>query len=409
MSNPYLRGQQKMEECMSMNEVNNEQFGMRKPDITRSVDMLWTEIRKYADAYSSLKTAHGEMQQQLLSADKVRIAKEREHEKVLQEQKVLSDRVKALERSLHQSAGLQQEYDALKTEMQAIKRNTSKHDEELAIRQGQIGILEEKLALFSGMDHAMRNALSTLLKAMLDMTEFPQNEEEMRKATDGMLKHVKTLRMDAQERLEELEQIRSDMKNAVDVNNSGDVNHDSLIKEIADLKSENKDLLRALKQSEQSSDVKHEVRDSDLHAEVKDLQLQLALKQSDIEELSNRLKLAEDQLDGEREKNRDLKDQMIALRDLNPDAAGRQSSLESTVEKLRQERSDLQSQIEALRAEHDEKDEVIAALRSAKGDLFDEAGFTALKRENANLKAERLLMTEKFEELKQRLDKALNA
>jgi len=76
---------------------------------------------------------------------------------------------------------------------------------------------------------------------------------------------------------------------------------------------------------------------------------------------------------------------------------------------LRQERSDLQSEIEKLRAEQDEKDEIISALRSAKGDLFDEAGFTTLKKENSALKNERLIMAEKFEELKQRLDKALNA
>jgi hypothetical protein len=51
---------------------------------------------------------------------------------------------------------------------------------------------------------------------------------------------------------------------------------------------------------------------------------------------------------------------------------------------------------------------VIDALRSAKGDLFDEAGFTSLKKENAMLKAERLQLSEKFEELEQRLEQALN-
>jgi len=135
----------------------------------------------------------------------------------------------------------------------------------------------------------------------------------------------------------------------------------------------------------------------------------LELKLSDIEMLTLRLRQTEDQLDEEKEKNRDLKDQMIAIRDLNPDAAGRKSSLESSIEKLRQERSDLQSEIEKLRAEQDEKDDIISALRSAKGDLFDEANFTALKKENAALKNERQEMVGKFEELKERLDKALQA
>ncbi|MGA1306564.1 MAG: hypothetical protein ACO30M_01540 [Candidatus Kapaibacteriota bacterium] len=50
---------------------------------------------------------------------------------------------------------------------------------------------------------------------------------------------------------------------------------------------------------------------------------------------------------------------------------------------------------------------MIDALRSAKGDLFDEAGFTSLKKENAMLKAERLELAEKFEQLEKRLQKAL--
>ncbi len=394
---------------MNTSYMNNENIPVNKPDIARSLDILWAEIRKYADAYTALKTAHGEMQQQLLSADKVRLIKEKEQEKVLQEHKVLSDRVKALERSLHQSAGLQQEFDALQAEMQAIKRNASKHDEELAIRQGQISILEEKLSEFSGMDAAMRKALSTILKDTLDLTEFPQHEDELHAASEAMLKQIKQLRIDAQDRLEEIEHLRSEIKHGTVNKQSIDADTDALLKEIEELKSENRDLIRSLKQSEQTNDHKSSANDSELHAEIKDLQLQLELKQSDIEALTERLRESEDQLDDEKERNRDLRDQIIALRDLSPDAAGRQSSLESTIEKLRQERSELQSRIDELRAEHDEKDEIISALRSAKGDLFDEAGFTALKKENSALKAERLLMAEKFEELKQRLDKALNA
>ncbi len=394
---------------MIIEDMKHGSPDMKKPDIAQSIDVLWAQIRLYADAYSALKTAHGEMQQQLLSADKLRLVKEKEQERVLQEQKVLSDRVKALERSLHQSAGLQQEYDVLKTELQSIKRNATKHDEELAIRQGQISILEGKLADLSGMDNAMRTILSGILKESLDMSEFPQNEDDLRKASEAILKHMRGLRIEAQDRLEEIEQLRSEMKNVSEVKHSKDSNIESLLREIEDLKTENKDLLRSMKQSEKTTESHIEYNDSDLHAEVKDLKLQLELKISDIEIISNRLREAEDQLDEEKDRNRDLKDQIIALRDLNPDAAGRQSSLESSVEKLRQERSDLQSEIEKLRAEQDEKDEIISALRSAKGDLFDEAGFTALKKENSALKNERLIMAEKFEELKQRLDKALNA
>ena len=394
---------------MNTENMNYGSLDMKKPDIAQSIDALWAQIRLYADAYSALKTAHGEMQQQLLSADKLRLAKEKEQERVLQEQKVLSDRVKALERSLHQSAGLQQEYDVLKTELQSIKRNASKHDEELEIRQGQISILEGKLADLSGMDNAMRAMLSGILKESLDMSEFPQNEDDLRKASEAILKQMRGMRIEAQDRLEEIEQLRSEMNNVSEVKHSKDASIDSLLREIEDLKLENKDLLRSMKQSEKTAESQIEYRDSDLHAEVKDLKLQLELKISDIEILTNRLHQAEDQLDEEKERNRDLKDQIVALRDLNPDAAGRQSSLESSVEKLRQERSDLQSEIERLRAEQDEKDEIISALRTAKGDLFDEAGFTSLKKENSALKNERLIMTEKFEELKQRLDKALNA
>jgi chromosome segregation ATPase len=394
---------------MIIEDMKHGSPDMKKPDIAQSIDVLWAQIRLYADAYSALKTAHGEMQQQLLSADKLRLAKEKEQERVLQEQKVLSDRVKALERSLHQSAGLQQEYDVLKTELQSIKRNASKHEEELAIRQGQISILEGKLADLAGMDNAMRSMLSGLLKESLDMSEFPQNEDDLRKASEAILKHMRGLRIEAQDRLEEIEQLRSEMKNVSDVKHSKDSNIESLLREIEDLKTENKDLLRSMKQSDKTTESHIEYNDSDLHAEVKDLKLQLELKISDIEIISNRLREAEDQLDEEKDRNRDLKDQIIALRDLNPDAAGRQSSLESSVEKLRQERSDLQSEIEKLRAEQDEKDDIISALRTAKGDLFDEAGFTALKKENSALKNERLIMAEKFEELKQRLDKALNA
>ncbi len=394
---------------MIIEDMQNGSPDMKKPDIAQSIDVLWAQIRLYADAYSALKTAHGEMQQQLLSADKLRLVKEKEQERVLQEQKVLSDRVKALERSLHQSAGLQQEYDVLKTELQSIKRNATKHDEELAIRQGQISILEGKLADLSGMDNAMRTILSGILKESLDMSEFPQNEDDLRKASEAILKHMRGLRIEAQDRLEEIEQLRSEMKNISELKHSKDSNIESLLREIADLKTENKDLLRSMKQNEKTTESHIEYNDSDLHAEVKDLKLQLELKISDIEIISNRLREAEDQLDEEKDRNRDLKDQIIALRDLNPDAAGRQSSLESSVEKLRQERSDLQSEIEKLRTEQDEKDEIISALRSAKGDLFDEAGFTALKKENSALKNERLIMAEKFEELKQRLDKALKA
>ena len=113
---------------MLRDDIQHGSQDMKKPDIAQSIDALWAQIRLYADAYSALKTAHGEMQQQLFSADKLRLAKEKEQERVLQEQKVLSDRVKALERSLHQSAGLQQEYDVLKTEVQSIKRNAAKYD-----------------------------------------------------------------------------------------------------------------------------------------------------------------------------------------------------------------------------------------------------------------------------------------
>lgn len=394
---------------MNIGAGNTENMSLNKADITRSLDILWTEIRKYADAYNALKTAHGEMQQQLLSADKVRLVKEKEQEKIVLEHKVLSDRVKALERSLHQSAGLQQEFDALQAEMQAIKRNASKHDEELSIRQGQITILENKLAEYSGMDSAMRKMLSAILKETLDLTEFPQHDTELQSASDAVLRQIRQLRIDAQDRLEEIEHLRSEIKDRSKASQSADSDATSLLKEIDELKSENRELIRSLKQSNTSGDEGIIVKDSELQAEIKDLQLQLDLKQSDIEALTERLREAEDQLDDEKERNRDLKDQIIALRDLSPDAAGRQSSLESSIEKLRQERSDLQFTIEQLRAEHDEKDEIIMALRSAKGDLFDEAGFTALKKENSALKAERLLMAEKFEELKQRLDKALNA
>ena len=394
---------------MLRDDIQHGSQDMKKPDIAQSIDALWAQIRLYADAYSALKTAHGEMQQQLFSADKLRLAKEKEQERVLQEQKVLSDRVKALERSLHQSAGLQQEYDVLKTEVQSIKRNAAKYDEELAIRQGQISILEGKLADLAGMDNVMRSMLSGLLKESLDMSEFPQNEDDLRKASEAILKYMHGLRSDAQDRLSEIEELRSDMKNASEFKQSKDANIESLLTEIEDLRLENKNLLRSKKQSEKTAESHIESNNSDLHAEVKDLKLQLELKISDIDHIANRLHEAENQLDEEKERNRDLKDQIIAMRDLNPDAAGRQSSLESSVEKLRQERSNLQSDIDKLRAEQDEKDDIISALRNAKGDLFDEAGFTSLKKENSTLKKERLLMAEKFEELKQRLDKALNA
>ena len=394
---------------MLRDDIQHGSQDMKKPDIAQSIDALWAQIRLYADAYSALKTAHGEMQQQLFSADKLRLATEKEQERVLQEQKVLSDRVKALERSLHQSAGLQQEYDVLKTEVQSIKRNAAKYDEELAIRQGQISILEGKLADLAGMDNVMRSMLSGLLKESLDMSEFPQNEDDLRKASEAILKYMHGLRSDAQDRLSEIEELRSDMKNASEFKQSKDANIESLLTEIEDLRLENKNLLRSKKQSEKTAESHIESNNSDLHAEVKDLKLQLELKISDIDHIANRLHEAENQLDEEKERNRDLKDQIIAMRDLNPDAAGRQSSLESSVEKLRQERSNLQSDIDKLRAEQDEKDDIISALRNAKGDLFDEAGFTSLKKENSTLKKERLLMAEKFEELKQRLDKALNA
>ena len=394
---------------MLRDDIQHGSQDMKKPDIAQSIDALWAQIRLYADAYSALKTAHGEMQQQLFSADKLRLAKEKEQERVLQEQKVLSDRVKALERSLHQSAGLQQEYDVLKTEVQSIKRNAAKYDEELAIRQGQISILEGKLADLAGMDNVMRSMLSGLLKESLDMSEFPQNEDDLRKASEAILKYMHGLRSDAQDRLSEIEELRSEMKNASEFKQSKDANIESLLTEIEDLRLENKNLLRSKKQSEKTAESHIESNNSDLHAEVKDLKLQLELKISDIDHIANRLHEAENQLDEEKERNRDLKDQIIAMRDLNPDAAGRQSSLESSVEKLRQERSNLQSDIDKLRAEQDEKDDIISALRNAKGDLFDEAGFTSLKKENSTLKKERLLMAEKFEELKQRLDKALNA
>ena len=394
---------------MLRDDIQHGSQDMKKPDIAQSIDALWAQIRLYADAYSALKTAHGEMQQQLFSADKLRLAKEKEQERVLQEQKVLSDRVKALERSLHQSAGLQQEYDVLKTEVQSIKRNAAKYDEELGIRQGQISILEGKLADLAGMDNVMRSMLSGLLKESLDMSEFPQNEDDLRKASEAILKYMHGLRSDAQDRLSEIEELRSDMKNASEFKQSKDANIESLLTEIEDLRLENKNLLRSKKQSEKTAESHIESNNSDLHAEVKDLKLQLELKISDIDHIANRLHEAENQLDEEKERNRDLKDQIIAMRDLNPDAAGRQSSLESSVEKLRQERSNLQSDIDKLRAEQDEKDDIISALRNAKGDLFDEAGFTSLKKENSTLKKERLLMAEKFEELKQRLDKALNA
>ena len=387
---------------MLRDDIQHGSQDMKKPDIAQSIDALWAQIRLYADAYSALKTAHGEMQQQLL-------AKEKEQERVLQEQKVLSDRVKALERSLHQSAGLQQEYDVLKTEVQSIKRNAAKYDDELGIRQGQISILEGKLADLAGMDNVMRSMLSGLLKESLDMSEFPQNEDDLRKASEAILKYMHGLRSDAQDRLSEIEELRSEMKNASEFKQSKDANIESLLTEIEDLRLENKNLLRSKKQSEKTAESHIESNNSDLHAEVKDLKLQLELKISDIDHIANRLHEAENQLDEEKERNRDLKDQIIAMRDLNPDAAGRQSSLESSVEKLRQERSDLQSDIDKLRAEQDEKDDIISALRNAKGDLFDEAGFTSLKKENSTLKKERLLMAEKFEELKQRLDKALNA
>ena len=297
----------------------------------------------------------------------------------------------------------------MKTEVQSIKRNAAKYDEELGIRQGQISILEGKLADLAGMDNVMRSMLSGLLKESLDMSEFPQNEDDLRKASEAILKYMHGLRSDAQDRLSEIEELRSEMKNASEFKQSKDANIESLLTEIEDLRLENKNLLRSKKQSEKTAESHIESNNSDLHAEVKDLKLQLELKISDIDHIANRLHEAENQLDEEKERNRDLKDQIIAMRDLNPDAAGRQSSLESSVEKLRQERSNLQSDIDKLRAEQDEKDDIISALRNAKGDLFDEAGFTSLKKENSTLKKERLLMAEKFEELKQRLDKALNA
>lgn len=375
------------------------------PDLQRALDMLWTEIRRHADAYNSLKSEHAELEQQMSSTHKVRSIKEKEQEKVLQEQKVLSDRVKALERSLQQSAGLQQSYDALQTEMQALKRHSAKFDEELALRQSQIEILEGKLSQSGSMDASMRSAISILMKEALDLVEFPQSDEELQNIVQAIQKHIHGLRIDAQDRLEELQALKNDSKKSTKKSIAKE-SSDALLKEIEELKSENKDLVRALKNLEKSD--QSAGTSTEFEAEIKDLQLQLDLKQSDIEALTDRLKQAEDQLDDEKEKNRELKDQLIALRDLNPDAADRKSSLESSIEKLRQERSDLQTRIEELIALQEEKDEVIDALRSAKGDLFDEAGFTSLKKENAMLKAERLQLLEKFEELEQRLEQALN-
>jgi len=375
------------------------------PDIHRALDLLWAEIRRHADAYTALKTAHAEIEQQMISTHKVQSMKEKDQEKLLQEQKVLNDRVKALERSLQQSAGLQQSYDALQIEMQALKRQSAQFDEELSVRQGQIEILEGKLANHASMDGAMRTALASLIKETLDIIEFPQSEEELHEVSQAIMKHVRGLRIDAEDRLEELQALRSGAKSQrkATVSDSGS---EALLKEIDDLKSENKELLRALRENEKGLSTS---KPSELEAEIKDLHLQLELKHSDIEMLGNRLKQAEDQLDDEREKNRELKDQIIALRDLHPEASGRKSSLESSVEKLRQERSELQSKIEELLSIQNEKDDMIDALRSAKGDLFDEAGFTSLRKENATLKAERLELTQKFEELQQRLEKALNA
>ncbi len=403
-SNPYLRAQQRGD-SMKKTTLSSSNTGA-SPDLQRALDMLWTEIRRHADAYNSLKTEHAELEQQMSSTHKVRSIKEKEQEKVLQEQKVLSDRVKALERSLQQSAGLQQSYDALQTEMQALKRHSAKFDEELALRQSQIEILEGKLSQSGSMDASMRSAISILMKEALDLVEFPQSDEELQNIVQAIQKHIHGLRIDAQDRLEELQALKNDSKKSTKKSIAKESNADALLKEIEELKSENKELVRALKNLEKSD--QSAGTSTEFEAEIKDLQLQLDLKQSDIEALTDRLKQAEDQLDDEKEKNRELKDQLIALRDLNPDAADRKSSLESSIEKLRQERSDLQTRIEELIALQEEKDEVIDALRSAKGDLFDEAGFTSLKKENAMLKAERLQLLEKFEELEQRLEQALN-
>ena len=68
---------------MIIEDMKHGSPDMKKPDIAQSIDVLWAQIRLYADAYSALKTAHGEMQQQLLSADKLRLAKEKEQERVL--------------------------------------------------------------------------------------------------------------------------------------------------------------------------------------------------------------------------------------------------------------------------------------------------------------------------------------
>lgn len=380
------------------------------PDLQRGLDMLWAEIRRHADAYTAVKTAYAELEQQMSSTHKLRSIKEKEQEKLLQEQKVLSDRVKALERSLQQSAGLQQSYDALQTEMQALKRQSAKFDEELALRQGQIEILERSLAEQGTMDGSMRSALSGLMKETLDIVEFPQSEDELHAVTQAILKHIRSLRIDAEDRLEEIQALRGEKTNQAKKSHSSDGNVDALLKEIDELKAENKDLVRSLKQREKSGKAdSSNAQPSELEAEVKELQLQLDLKQSDLDMLTQRLKETEDLLDDQKEMNRELKDQIIALRDLNPEASDRKSSLESSIEKLRQERSNLQSRIDELLAIQNEKDDVIDALRSAKGDLFDEAGFTSLKKENAALKAERMEMAEKFEELQQRLEKALQA
>jgi chromosome segregation ATPase len=378
------------------------------PNVQSALEMLWSEIRRHADAYQSLKTSHAELEQQMTSAHKVHLSKEKEQEKVLQEHKVLSDRVKALERSLQQSAGLQQSYDALQTEMQALKRHSGKFDEELALRQSQIEVLEKKLSQSGSMDASMRSALSSLMKETLDVVEFPQTDDELAHIAQAILKHIRGLRIDAEERLEELQALKAEGKKPSRKSHAGETHSDALHKEIDDLRSENKDLIRALRELEKSSGVTVSSEGaSEFEAEIKDLKLQLDLKQSDLDALSERLKVTEDQLDEEKEKNRELKDQIIALRDLNPEAADRKSTLESSIEKLRQERSELQTRIDELLAIQEEKDDVIDALRSAKGDLFDEAGFTSLKKENAMLKAERLELAEKFEQLEQRLQKAL--
>jgi len=380
------------------------------PDLQRALDMLWGEIRRHANAYTAVKTAYAELEQQMSSTHKFRSIKEKEQVKLLHEQKVLTDRVKALERSLQQSAGLQQSYDALQTEMQALKRQSSKHDEELAIRQGQIEILERSVSEQGSMDISMRSALSTLMKETLDIVEFPQTDEELQGIAQAISKYIRGLRIDAEDRLEELQSYRGESKKQTKKSSVSDGNVNLLQKEIDELKAENKDLVRSLKQLEKSGNTHSSNGEpSELKAEIKELQLQLDLKQSDLEILTQRLKETEDLLDDQKEMNRELKDQIIAFRDLNPEATDRKSSLESSIEKLRQEKSDLQSRIEEMLAIQHEKDDVIDALRSTKGDLFDEAGFTTLKKENAALKAERMEMAEKFEELEQRLEKALNA